>query len=1323
MPRCRIGLVCLLALFVAGPAAADPSWSLLCPSAARAMHSVAADSIGDRMIFFGGSDGLGALDDLWVLDLGVTPAWRRWSVLSGPAARYGHTAICDPVTRRMIVFGGTNGTIRFEDVWTLNLTGAPHWQQLTLSGGPGARAFASAIYDAANRRMVVYGGSNDGGTLADAWALSLDGAPAWSPITPSGTIPSDRERHSAIYDPVRNRMIVFGGTGSAVVNDVWSLALSGAPAWTQLTTPGNPPAKPRVRFGHGAVYDAANDRMLVGCGTDGSNWRRDMWELSLGGTPTWTNLGNTTTALLYNYAAAMDARMGRLVMYGGAVEGILNQAWQCTFDGGPVWSALASPRSPSEGRVRTWLVLDPLKRRMLQLGGLSWGSVQDNSVSSMALDGEPEWRRETIVPYSTAMLSEQVFVVDTISRRAVGVGGAPCAVSIASLDTLDLWRRYVPPGGPGPRDQSCAIFDPTRNRVVVFGGRNRETELYSVLGDTWALSLSEPIGWTLLDSGTGPSARRTSSAIFDPVGDRMLLFGGVTADNGYSDELWSYSFGATPGWTRIDLPNPPPGMLMSASAYDPAAQRMLILSYYPARELWSLALNGSPQWSLVSSYATAFPGWGAGLLVDPVANRAVITGGNNYAETWALPLAGSCDAPLVSALPGNLAVTRGESLVLSASASGTTPFTVRWKRDGAELTDGANVTGSHTPVLQVLHAQASDAGSYSATFSNSCGAVASAPAVVTAPCSGSPASPPLGMQAWWDLESTAQGDYIDLAHSTAGSNRAQRTGGALAVPGLAGGALRCFAGTDGLSVPASTMRLSFGSGGYAIEAWIHPFAGSSGNVERMIASRAGSAQTGRGFRFSLKGGRLEFRTEGAGAPVSVVTPDSIVSASAWHHVVLRVVPSSSQGNIYLDGVMVKSFPATNATISSSANLYWGRHENAIPGAEGFNGDLDECFVFTPSSAAADLASIQARAAARCAGARHEFARTPVALLLPRGSSRLPFCAELDNFSATSRTYRWSVSTLVPGGSCPAPGPIEFQPSSGVLTLAPGQRVRVPITARALSSTPGAWCYRFAAANVATLDTIEASGQIAISARALGAGAVPLCELSQRPPFASRAGAVPTHSNGVSEQSVTFRVYNDSTQALPFDYQAVARHTDGSVSARVSVAGAAAGEIASGSVVVGAGDSLDLVLPVSVAGPDPMLDEQVLLASSFGELVAPEVLAAGLVAAAEDSVPAALGVPEPASTDGRAARMFPNPMRTRARLECAVTSHGPLVVGVYDVAGRLVRELARENAEPGLRVFEWDGRNTRDVRCAPGMYFVHVRANGARWGTSVLLLDD
>src|SRR5262249_7089447 len=107
-------------------------------------------------------------------------------------------------------------------------------------------------------------------------ALSLAGSPAWTQLIPVGTPPSGREGHTAIYDPVDDRMVVFGGwDGFNKLNDVWALSLAGSPSWTQLIPMG---ISPRIRYWHTAIYDPVRNRMMV-FGGFGSYILNDVWDL------------------------------------------------------------------------------------------------------------------------------------------------------------------------------------------------------------------------------------------------------------------------------------------------------------------------------------------------------------------------------------------------------------------------------------------------------------------------------------------------------------------------------------------------------------------------------------------------------------------------------------------------------------------------------------------------------------------------------------------------------------------------------------------------------------------------------------------------------------------------------------------------------------------------------------------------------------------------------------------------------------------------------------------------------------------------------------
>jgi hypothetical protein len=330
------------------------------------------------MVVFGGYDGT-RLSDVWTLSLAGSPAWSAVGVAGSlPDARNTHTAIYDPVRDRMVVFGGYGATSGLlNDVWALSLSGSPAWSALAPAGSlPTARYNHTAIYDPVRDRMVVFGGYDETAMtpaeryISDVCALSLAGSPAWSELAPAGSPPSVRSGHTAIYDPVRDRMVVFGGTDGNPFNDVWVFSLSGSPNWSALTPAGSLPSR---RDGHTAIYDPVRDRMVV---FGGYNDRNDVWALSLAGSPAWTELtpAGSPPPGRSDHTAIYDPVRDRMVVFGGYG---LNDVWALSLAGSPAWSALAPAGSPPSARFRHTAIYDPVRDRMVVFGGLDLGLNND----------------------------------------------------------------------------------------------------------------------------------------------------------------------------------------------------------------------------------------------------------------------------------------------------------------------------------------------------------------------------------------------------------------------------------------------------------------------------------------------------------------------------------------------------------------------------------------------------------------------------------------------------------------------------------------------------------------------------------------------------------------------------------------------------------------------------------------------------------------------------------------------------------------------------------------------------------------------------------
>ena len=245
--------------------------------------------------------------------------------------------ILDAPRNRIVVFGGFDGisppTGRRGDLWTLSLGVTPAWTQLVLPGAPTARSGQRAVFDPPRNRMVMFGGY-DIAMLNDTWQLTLAGTPAWSPIPAGGPLPSPRADHALVYDSVRQRLVLHAGyDGVLSVGDTWVLPFTGPSVWTDITPIGGP----AQRWGVAGVYDFWFDRMVV---FGGSGYDPLAYGLSWG-MPTPTAL-----ALL-----SVEARPGlvRLVWHGSDSRGLVATVYR--REAGTDWRALGAAGADHQGRI------------------------------------------------------------------------------------------------------------------------------------------------------------------------------------------------------------------------------------------------------------------------------------------------------------------------------------------------------------------------------------------------------------------------------------------------------------------------------------------------------------------------------------------------------------------------------------------------------------------------------------------------------------------------------------------------------------------------------------------------------------------------------------------------------------------------------------------------------------------------------------------------------------------------------------------------------------------------------------------------------------
>ena len=371
-----------------------PAWHSLAgntSSGARDNHCAVLDPPADRLVIFGGltvsgSNPVSAKNDTWGTALATNVTTQLTAV--PPPTRYGGPRIYDPVGKRMLVFGGASGGALGNDVWSLDLGFPSQWTKVVPTGTPPTpRIQASAIYDPIRNLMLIFGG-NSGSFSNEVWRLSTSGPATWAQLATLGTPPAGRSSHSAIYDPLRDRMLIFGGSSAAGgLNDIWSLSLADPATWTLISPAGTPPS-PRAAL---AVYDPVRDQMLLYGGAAPPN---DLWALSLSGTPTWTQLAPTGTppSSRSGMAGGYDPIRDRLVIHGGISGNMPEDAWALELGAGLHWTALTPSGAVPRARVQASFAMQPDRDRLVMFGGFAGGAYLSETWTlefSAALDVSP----------------------------------------------------------------------------------------------------------------------------------------------------------------------------------------------------------------------------------------------------------------------------------------------------------------------------------------------------------------------------------------------------------------------------------------------------------------------------------------------------------------------------------------------------------------------------------------------------------------------------------------------------------------------------------------------------------------------------------------------------------------------------------------------------------------------------------------------------------------------------------------------------------------------------------------------------------------------
>jgi hypothetical protein len=317
----RGGLVILtmLILISAAASAADVptvNWTKLSPAtspSARAYPAMAYDPVSKKVVLFGGYSGV-YLNDTWTFD-GAT--WTKVNTPTAPPVRTNGPMAFDRVTRQLVLFGGYNGSKDLGDTWTWDGSTST-WAEQHPTTSPKAVTGPMLFSDPANGHADVYGGFD--GNLYQLTTFQWTGT-NWKQVRTS-TSASARSIAVAATDAATKSTVLFDGLGDVNPYNTWTFDGSN---WTELTLTAQPPS----RYGSPGAYDPRLKAVIVFGGGEGGSDINDTWAWT--GTA-WKQLSPAQSpSAREGYGMAYDAAIGHIVIFGGeAGASIFSDTWELT---------------------------------------------------------------------------------------------------------------------------------------------------------------------------------------------------------------------------------------------------------------------------------------------------------------------------------------------------------------------------------------------------------------------------------------------------------------------------------------------------------------------------------------------------------------------------------------------------------------------------------------------------------------------------------------------------------------------------------------------------------------------------------------------------------------------------------------------------------------------------------------------------------------------------------------------------------------------------------------------------------------------------------
>lgn len=419
----------------------------------------------------------------------------------------------------------TPADVGLQDGVLASVRGAPHWLPARTYGPLGYRSDVAMAHDPVRGCRVAFGGQSWDGCDAGFYCGQYESCRGSAWRTPAIADPEGDGNPSL---SAGLPMVFAGGRGTSVLHDGTDLWEWNGASWRKVVMSNAPGTGPAARTGQAIAYDEARQRLVLfgGVAAQGGAFLGDTWETDF---RSWTRVctacvaGTTAPPARSAHALVYDPIRKVTVLVGGRLSNTP------TFDAGTwTWDGAAGAwtRRCNTGtcatvgqRERAAATFDPALGHVVLFGGYTAGGMDG---STFEWDGTA-WTQKCTT--------------------------APCNAST-----------------PAARAQASMFHDLDRRRTVLFGGQvgsfGTVPECYSnFCGTEWEWDGS---AWTqVVAPASGPPAASGVTPVYDPVRDRVVLFGGQVG-SGYSSATYLWD-GAQ--WSNATPATVPPARAHYAAAW------------------------------------------------------------------------------------------------------------------------------------------------------------------------------------------------------------------------------------------------------------------------------------------------------------------------------------------------------------------------------------------------------------------------------------------------------------------------------------------------------------------------------------------------------------------------------------------------------------------------------------------------------------------------------------------------------------------------------------------------------------------------------------